>query len=69
MTYTKSMNWKKLQQKQQEVSVCLDALLCKEDGLTNSEVEWVERLSKILDRNFTEKEKKIILDMYDRRCL
>jgi len=46
----------------------LQDLLDIEEGLTDSELKWVEILAKIDDRPFSEREREIIYNIYDRRC-
>lgn len=55
---------------QKEAELCLATLLDIDSGLTESEVDWIDKFSKVVgQRPFSRKERTIITEIYDRRCI
>jgi len=67
-TAAQKLWWQAVAKDRKQAEDCLKVLLEIDHGLSDSEVKWIDIISKS-KRPFSKKFVKIIMDIYDRRCL
>ncbi len=62
------LRWQTAALDRKQAEDCLKVLLDMDHGLRESEIKWIDIISKS-KRPFSKKFVEIIMDIYDRRCL